>query len=46
MFKWYINENFSLRVLKIAVLIYGFLLYADVGLQPEMSQEWSKYKKV
>ena len=29
MFKWYINEKFSLKVLKnkIAVLIYGFLLY-------------------
>ena len=26
MFKVYITENFSLKVLKIAVLIYGFLL--------------------
>ena len=27
MFKRYMIENFSLEVLKIAVLIYGFLLY-------------------
>ena len=27
MFKWYMTENFSLKVLKIAVLIYGSLLY-------------------
>ena len=27
MFKWYMTENFILKVLKIAVLIYGFLLY-------------------
>ena len=25
MFKWYITENFSLKILKIVVLIYGFL---------------------
>ena len=28
MFNWYMTEKFSLKVLKIAVLIYGFLLYA------------------
>ena len=27
MFKWYMTENFSLKVLRIVVLVYGFLLY-------------------
>ena len=26
MFTWYITENFSLKVLKIAVLVYGSFL--------------------
>ena len=32
MFKWYMIENFSLKVLKIAVFIYGFLLYLQTGI--------------
>ena len=30
MFKWYMTEDFSLKVLKIVVLIYGFLLYFNL----------------
>ena len=28
MFKWYMNKNFSLKVLKIVVVMYRFILYA------------------
>ena len=27
MFEWYMTENFSLRVLNIAVLVYGLLMF-------------------
>ena len=27
MLNWYINENFSLKILKVAFLTYGLLLY-------------------
>ena len=27
MFKWYVTENFSIKVLEITVLIYRFLLF-------------------
>ena len=35
MFKQYITENFSIKILKIVVLIYGFLLYSMTSYVPK-----------